>query len=174
MEKLGAGLKRLEPGLNPKSVLASEKFSDPSVAGKQPGHHLTGVGEGMSAANVPLEIDQGEDWTTTIVYTDDLDMPHNVIAPCRLDIKSRTGQTQLSLSTPDVFVEGEIPEISLSSEIGLIQLHIEDDVTANMMPGSYQYDLFVTVNDGDEYVGNQVQRILYGTCTVGARVTVMS
>ena len=128
----------------------------------------------MGAANVPLDIDQGEDWTATIVYTDDLDEPHNVVAPCRLDIKSKTGQTQLSLSTPDVEPpEGEIPEINLSSEIGLIQLHIEDGVTANLVPGVYLYDLFITVNDGDEYVGNQVQRLIQGQVTVNKRTTVM-
>lgn len=129
----------------------------------------------MGAAFVPLDIDQGEDWTASIVYTDELDQPHNVIAPCRLDIKSSTGATQLSLSTPDVDLpEGEIPEIGLSSELGLIQLHIEDGVTAGMVPGVYQYDLFVTVNDGDEYVGDQVQRLIKGQCTVNQRVTVLS
>jgi len=128
----------------------------------------------MGAAYVPLDIDQGEDWTTTIVYTDDLDLPHNVIAPCRLDIKNSTGQTQLSLSTPDVAPpDGEIPEITLSSEIGLIQIHIEDTVTGAMMPGVYKYDLFVTVNDGNEYAGNQIQRLIWGECVVNQRVTVL-
>jgi hypothetical protein len=126
----------------------------------------------MAAANVPMEIDQGEDWTTTIVYTDDFDDPYNVIAPCRLDIKNAQGATQLSLTTPDTdYVQGDIPEIGVSSEIGLIQLHIEDSVTKSMMPGTYKYDLFVTVNDGNEYAGNQVQRLIAGTVTVNARVT---
>jgi len=129
----------------------------------------------MGAAYVPLEIDQGEDWTTTIVYTDDLDQPYNVIAPCRMDIKSKTGATQLSLVTPDTEVpEGTIPDIALSSEEGLIQLHIEDDVTAALIPGVYKYDLFITVNDGNEYAGNQVQRLIRGECTVNQRVTVLS
>ena len=128
----------------------------------------------MSAANVPIEIDQGEDWTSSIVYTDDFDQPYNVIAPCRLDIKSGTGQTQLSLTTPDTTLpEGTIPDIGLSSEIGLIQLHIEDGVTAALIPGVYKYDLFVTVNDGNEYAGNQVQRIIYGSVTVNQRVTTL-
>lgn len=126
----------------------------------------------MGAAYVPLDIDQGEDWTSTIVYTDDFDEPYNVIAPCRLDIKNQAGATQLSLTTPDVDLpDGAIPEIGLSSEIGLIQLHIEDDVTAALLPGVYQYDLFITVNDGDEYAGNQVQRLIYGEVTVNKRVT---
>jgi hypothetical protein len=119
-----------------------------------------------------MDIDQGEDWTTSLVYTDDYDQPYNIIAPCRLDIKSPQGATQLSLTTPDTVVpEGTIPEIALSSEIGLIQLHIEDTVTQALMPGVYKYDLFVTVNDGNEYAGNQVQRLIYGEVTVNQRVT---
>ncbi len=126
----------------------------------------------MAAANVPMEIDQGEDWTASIVYTDDFDQPYNVIPPCRLDIKNAGGATQLSLLTPDTDVpEGTIPDIGLSSEIGLLQLHIEDSVTAALIPGVYKYDLFVTVNDGDEYAGNQVQRLIYGSVTVNQRVT---
>jgi len=126
----------------------------------------------MGAAYVPMEIDQGEDWTSSIVYTNDFDEPYNVISPCRLDIKTPQGATQLSLTTPDSDVPpGTIPEIALSSEIGLLQLHIEDSVTANLLPGVYKYDLFITVNDGNEYAGNQVQRIIYGDVTVNQRVT---
>lgn len=128
----------------------------------------------MGAANVPMEIDQGEDWTTTIVYTDDFDEPYNVIAPCRLDIKNSQGATQLSLQTPDEEVpDGTIPAIGVSEDIGLIQLHIEDTVTASLQPGVYRYDLFVTVNDGNEYAGNQIQRLIAGTVTVNQRVTVL-
>jgi len=126
----------------------------------------------MGAAHVPLDIDQGEDWTSTIVYTDESDQPYNVVPPCRLDIMSMTGQTQLSLTTPDTEVpEGEIPEIGLSSEIGLIQLHIEDSVTSALVPGVYKYDLFVTVDDGGEYAGSQVQRLIRGECVINQRVT---
>jgi len=128
----------------------------------------------MSAAFVPLEIDQGEDWTVSVVYTDDMDEPYNVIAPCRLDIKSQQGATQLSLTTPDVVLpEGTIPQIALSSEIGLLQIHIEDTATAAMIPGTYKYDLFVTVSDGNAYAGDQVQRLIYGDVTVNKRVTTL-
>jgi hypothetical protein len=96
-----------------------------------------------------------------------------VIAPCRLDIKNAQGATQLSLTTPDVFIDGEIPEINLSSEEGLIQLHIEDLVTGALVPGQYKYDLFITVNDGNEFAGNQVQRLIRGEVTINQRVTVM-
>jgi hypothetical protein len=126
----------------------------------------------VSAANVPMEIDQGEDWTSSIVYTDDFDLPYNVIAPARMDIKNVQGAIQLSLTTPESTPpEGTIPEIGISPEIGLLQIHIEDSVTAAMQPGVYKYDLFVTVNDGDEYAGNQVQRLIYGDVTVNQRVT---
>lgn len=126
----------------------------------------------MAAANVPMEIDQGEDWTTTIVYTDDFDEPYNVIAPCRMDIKNPQGATQLSLQTPDTDPpDGTIPAIGVSEEIGLIQLHIEDSVTKALQPGVYRYDLFVTVNDGNEYAGSQIQRLIAGTCTVNQRIT---
>lgn len=126
----------------------------------------------MGAAYVPMEIDQGEDWTASIVYTDDFDEPYNVIAPCRLDIKSNTGQTQISLLTPDTALpDGSIAPIAVSSEIGLLQIHIEDSATAAMVPGVYKYDLFVTINDGNEYAGNQVQRLIYGDVTVNKRVT---
>jgi hypothetical protein len=126
----------------------------------------------MGAVFVPMEIDQGEDWTSTIVYTDDFEQPYNVIAPCRMDIKNAQGATQLSLTTPETEVPvGTIPEIGVSSEIGLLQLHIEDDVTKALKPGTYKYDLFVTVNDGNEYAGNQVQRLIYGDVTVNQRIT---
>jgi hypothetical protein len=128
----------------------------------------------MSAAFVPMEIDQGEDWSAAIVYTDDFDEPYNVIAPARMDIKNQQGAVQLTLTTPeDVVPDGTIPEIGISEEIGLIQLHIEDSVTKSLMPGVYRYDLFVTVNDGNEYAGNQIQRLIAGTVTVNARITQM-
>ena len=128
----------------------------------------------MAAANVPLEIDQGEDWTVSIVYTDDFDQPYNIVEPCRLDVKNNQGATQLSLSTPvDVVPPGYIPEIGISPEIGLLQIHVEDTVTAALMPGVYKYDLFVTVNDGNEYAGNQVQRLIYGDVVVNQRVTLL-
>jgi len=128
----------------------------------------------MSASYVPLEIDQGEDWTASIVYTDDMDEPHNVIHPCRLDIKSTSGATQISLLSPSgVVPQGTIPAIAISPDIGLLQLHIEDTATAALIPGTYKYDLFVTVNDGNAYAGNQVQRLIYGDVTVNKRVTTL-
>jgi hypothetical protein len=126
----------------------------------------------MGAANVPMSIDQGEDWTTNIIYSDEFDNPYNIVPPCRMDIKSPQGATQITLATPEgELPDGVIPEIMLSSEIGLIQLHIEDGATAAMIPGVYKYDLFVTINDGNDYAGDQIQRLIRGDVTVNQRVT---
>lgn len=125
-------------------------------------------------APVILEIYQGEDYTAQIVWTDDLDNPQNIVAPCRLDIKNQTGALQLSLATPtDPLPDGEIPQIGLSNDIGLIQLHIEDSVTAAMVPGQYHYDLFVTVDDAGVYAGNQRVPLIAGPCIVSKRTTQM-
>jgi len=127
----------------------------------------------MTAANVTLEWAVGEDYTCQIVWTDDQGQPMNITAPMRLDIKSAT-QTVLSLTTPDVApTDGTIPEISYSSEIGIMQIHIPKEQTATLPPGLYQYDMFVTVNDGDAYAGNQVVRLMAGQCIVNSRITVM-
>lgn len=128
----------------------------------------------MPAAYLPLFIDQGEDFSAQLVWTDEYDEPQQLTAPCRLDVKNVGGQTQFTLATPEEELPpGEIPQIGLSADIGLIQLHIERDVTAALMPGEYVYDLFVSVDDGDSYAGDQVQRILYGPVTVNKRVTAM-
>lgn len=128
----------------------------------------------MPAANVPLVIDQGEDFTAQIVWTDDQGQAQKMIAPMRLDILGAGNQPIISLTTPDTpDPAGTIPEISYSSEIGLIQLHIPKEQTATLPAGLYQYDMFVTVNDGDAYAGNQQFRLLVGQVVVNQRITVM-
>lgn len=126
----------------------------------------------MPAAPLSLVIDQGEDYSAQIVWTDDYDEPHNVVAPCRMDIKDSLGSTLLTLATPDEEPPpGVIPAIGLSSDIGMIQLHIPKEITSLMLSGEYHYDLFVSVDDGAVYAGNQVSRLLYGGVTVNKRFT---
>jgi hypothetical protein len=126
----------------------------------------------MPAANVPLVIDQGEDFTAQVIWTDEQDNPQNLAAPMRLDIVGAGSQQIVSLTTPEVEpTEGEIPEITYSPDIGLIQLHIPSEQTASMPAGLYQYDLFVTLNDGDVYAGNQQFRLLVGQVIVNKRIT---
>jgi hypothetical protein len=131
----------------------------------------------MPAGVLPLVIDQGEDWTVQIVWTDNFNEPQKLAAPARLEIKNAVAATQLELSTwdgdPDDPPPG-IPQIAISDDIGMIQLHIPRDTTAALVPGEYQYDLFVTTSDDNTYAGSQVIRLLYGTVTVNKRITVMT
>lgn len=128
----------------------------------------------MPAANVPLVIDQGEDFTAQIIWTDDNGYAQKLTAPMRLDIVSGGNLPIASLSTPTTTVpNGTVPAISYSKDIGMIQIHVPKAQTAAMPAGVYNYDLFVTVNDGDVYAGNQQFRLLVGQCVVNQRITVM-
>jgi hypothetical protein len=57
--------------------------------------------------------------------------------------------------------------------MGIVQLHIDNEVTEAMPPGEHLYDLFVTTDDGNAYAGPQTHRLLYGTVTVNKRITQM-
>jgi hypothetical protein len=120
----------------------------------------------MPAADVPLVIDQGEDWTSDVIWTDNYDEPVYLIHPCKMEIRGAGGQIALTLESDPSIPPGEIPGINISSDIGLLQLHIPKAVTSNMVPGTYIYDLFVTCDDGNTFSGVQVIRILYGRVTV--------
>lgn len=129
----------------------------------------------MPAENVPLVIDQGEDFSAQIVWTDEYGTPQNIKAPMRMDVRGSSVSAVLSLQTPTVTPpDGTIPAISYSPEIGLIQLHIPKEQTSALASGVYIYDLFVTINDGNAYAGDQVVRLLAGEVTVNRRITVMS
>lgn len=127
----------------------------------------------MTGASVDIDITQGEDWTTDVIWTDQLDDGIPVVHPCRMDIKSFGGQTLISLTTNPDIPEGEIPGIKASTNIGLLQLHIPKASTVNFPPGQYRYDLFVTTDDGDEYAGPQTVPILVGRVNVHKRTTQM-
>lgn len=125
------------------------------------------------AETLPLVIDQGEDWTAQIVWTDDYDEPMPVIHPCRMAIREASGRTMAELYTDPDIPDGDIPSISLSTETGLIQLHIPAEQTSYIPPGAYHYDLFVTLDSGGTPVTTQQRRLLYGPVTVNKRVTLM-
>lgn len=125
----------------------------------------------MSAGRVDLTIDQGEDWTVNVIWTDDNDEPVVVTFPCRMDIRASTGQTVATLETDPDLPDGEVPSIGLSEELGLVQLHLTATQTAAIPPGIYDYDLFVTTNDDDSYAGAQANRLIAGTVFVNKRFT---
>ena len=68
--------------------------------------------------------------------------------------------------------ENTVPGINLSSEIGLLQLHIPNSMSSALIPGNYHYDLFVTTNDGT-FIGPQAVPLMYGAVSVSKRVTVL-
>jgi hypothetical protein len=128
----------------------------------------------MPAASVPMVIDRGEDWTSDIIYTDSFDEPVEVTHPCRMSVKDSSGATVFTLETDPDIPDGEIPGINFSSDIGLLQLHMTSSATAAISPGLYQYDLFVTVDNGDMIAGPQIIRLLFGHVTINQRITVMT
>lgn len=128
----------------------------------------------MSAAYVSMVIDQGTDWTTEIIWTDNYDDPVQIVHPCRMELKSKTGQTVAQLETDPDLPVGERPSIGISSDLGIIQLHLPKEQTAALNPGEYQYDLFVTMDDSLEQTGQQTTRLLFGDVTVNKRITVMN
>ena len=124
----------------------------------------------MPAANVPLTIDQGEDFTAQVIWTDDSGAAQKLTTPMRMDIAGAGGQIITSLTTDVPADPNEIPELSYSAEIGLIQIHIPRAQTAALTPGMYQYDMFVTVQ-GDVYGGAQRHKLLAGDVIVNKRIT---
>lgn len=126
----------------------------------------------MAAGRIDLVIDQGEDWTAQIYWTDYYNDPHKVTAPMSMHVKSPLGQTVADLYTPDeTWPAGEVAPILYNTETGWIQLHIPATQTNTIPPGNYNYDLFVNIDDGAEYVGTQSVRLLAGTVSVSKRIT---
>lgn len=127
----------------------------------------------MPNNEVLLECVQGEDWTADVIWTDQNGKGIPVQHPCRMDIKDRLGSTLVSLVTNPSIPPGEIPTISFSNDIGLLQLHIENTVSAAFPLGRYFFDLFVTTDTDSDYGGSQVVPVIRGTFDVIKRITVL-
>lgn len=125
------------------------------------------------AEYLPIDVDQGEDFAADLIWTDMFDEPVPVVHPCRMEIRGFSGQTFVVLESNPELPEGEIPSVNLSSEIGLIQLYIPDSITKALLPGEYQYDLFVTTGSADDFAGFQTKRLVYGPVAVHKRTTQM-
>ena len=89
-----------------------------------------------------------------------------------MDVKTQAGQTVLSLESVVEPEEGVVQGISLSTEIGLLQLHVPSQMSAALIPGNYHYDLFVSTDDGT-FIGPQAVPLMYGPVSVSKRVTVL-
>lgn len=125
----------------------------------------------MTAGRMDFVMDQGEDWTAQLVWADFFGNPITVIDPMRMDIKALSGTVVHSLIYVTGLPPDEIPPITYNSEAGLIQLHIPADAS-NLIPGGiYSYDLWVNVNDGDAFTGNQKTPLIRGVFEVRSRIT---
>jgi hypothetical protein len=126
----------------------------------------------MAAGRVDFVIDQGEDFTCQLIWSDFTDNPVPVTTPMRMDIKSPYGEVVHSLIVPDPpLPPDEIPGITYNTTSGLIQLHIPAVVSDTIVGGIYAYDLFVSVDDGAAYAGLQKTRLIQGQLTCRARIT---
>ena len=125
----------------------------------------------MTAGRVDFVMDQGEDWTCQLVWNDFFDNPITVIDPMRMDIKAPSGSVVHSLIYVTGLPPDEIPPITYNSEAGLIQLHIPSTASDDIPGGIYNYDLWVNVDDGDVFTGNQKTPILRGLFEVRQRIT---
>lgn len=119
--------------------------------------------------NLPLDVYQGEDWTAQIIVTDQNGNGVNLVTPMQMDVVDSIGQLMISLITSD----DTVPQISYSSDIGLIQLHMTRTETADLPNGDYSYDLFATMDD-DAYADDQRFVVCRGIMTVIRRYTEMS
>lgn len=127
----------------------------------------------METAPINLDINRGEDWTVQLIFTDDQDNPMNLAKPFRMDIKDQAGVIVCALTSTDdpPDFQTTIPEIEISSAVGLVQLHLTSAVTDALPNGSFVYDLFGHVDDGDVYAGDQVVRFCKGRVTIDKRIT---
>lgn len=126
----------------------------------------------MAAGRVDFVIDQGEDWTTQLIWSDYSDNPVPVTEPMRMQIKSPYGEIVHTLVVPNPpLPPDEIPPITYNTTSGLIQLHIPAAITTTINGGLYSYDLFVSVDDGAAFAGFQLSRIIQGQVTCRARIT---
>ena len=125
----------------------------------------------MSVGVVRLEIYQGEDWTTDIVWTDQFGRGIAIQHPCRMDILAMDNTTLVTLESDPGLPPGDIPSLSFSNNIGLIQLHLTSDITSEFTPGEYRFDLFVTTDTDADYGGSQIIPVICGTATVTPRIT---
>lgn len=125
----------------------------------------------MAAGRVDFVIDQGEDFTCQLVWSDFTDNPIPVTLPMRMDVKSPAGMVMFTLFPPDELPLDEIPAMTYNTDSGLIQIHISAAQSDLLEGGAYAYDLFSGVDDGETFTGNQLSRVIYGSIISRPRTT---
>lgn len=106
------------------------------------------------AIKANLIIDQGADYSTTIMMTD---VDDNQISLTGFTAEAQMRKTYTS-SNSVAF------SVTLNESLGEVTLSLTDTQTANIVAGRYVYDVFLTSN-------NITSRIIEGIVTVTPRVT---
>jgi hypothetical protein len=106
------------------------------------------------AIKANLTIDQGTDYSTSIILTDDED---NVVSLAGYTANAQIRKTYSSSNS--VSFTTQIVDVQ-----GIVILSLTDTQTANITPGRYVYDVVLTV-------GTTTTRIVEGIVTVTPRVT---
>jgi|SRR6476620_6786998 len=122
-----------------------------------------------TAASVDIALDQGADFGIQIYWVDAQQQPFTVLSPMRMDIKDEVGNIIQTLVTNDD--DPSNPTILYNSDAGLVQLMLTAAQTALMVPGLYNYDLFVTYQDNAVTLATRVKKLITGTILVNGRVT---
>lgn len=122
-----------------------------------------------TSADVDLALDQGADFGIQIYWVDAQQQPFTVLSPMRMDIKNEVGNVVQSLMTDDD--DPNNTTILYNSESGLIQLMLSAAQTAAIVPGLYNYDLFVTYMDNAVTSATRLKKLISGTILVNGRVT---
>ena len=123
----------------------------------------------MSAGVVDLVIDQGEDWSIQIFWTDMYNNALPVVDPMQMDIKNDAGQVIYSMMYG--VLEGTVETISYAGDSGFIQLQIPAAITNQFVPGNYYYDLFISTPDPDSDIPVKRTRLIKGQVFVDAKVS---
>jgi hypothetical protein len=106
------------------------------------------------AIKANLIVDQGADYSTTIMLTD---VEDNQISLTGFTANAQMRKTYSSSNSVAFTVE-------LNESLGEVVLSLSDTQTANIVAGRYVYDVFLTSN-------NITSRIIEGIVTVTPRVT---
>jgi hypothetical protein len=123
----------------------------------------------VSAGVVDLMMDQGEDWSIQIYWTDMYNNALEIVDPIKMDIKNDAGQVIYSMQFG--VLEGSIATISYAGDSGFIQLQIPTAITRDFVPGNYFYDLFISTPDPDSDIPVKLTRLIKGQLFVDAKVT---
>ena len=122
-----------------------------------------------SDVDVELQLAAGEDAAWQIFWTDEYGEPTPISDPVLMDVKDANGQIALRFSTTND--PSAQAYASVGGPNGFIQLTVPSELTRQLIPGAYRFDLFASVADSAPPFDRQLKQILDGWMVVGSRVT---